>query len=276
MNQFKGLDHRILTTEEEKELAHKIANGCQASRDYLIEHNLRLVVSIANSYANSNVPLEDIIQAGNIGLIKAVDKFNPKLGKLSTYATRWILAEISILFDNVDRPMDLPMQTARAIREIDRVELELTQKLGREPALEEVIEGSKKRKAVKNAKKDMSDLLSLRERYSVYLDNEMSDLESVGGESLKNLIPDHDAEDPEILAVHRDLVEKLIVDLSDREKYILRLYYGLDGQPHTLKQIAFKIGVGEQRVQQIHAAIMKQLRTKAEKNEELFLALQNL
>ena len=124
-----GESQDLLSLKQEQELAAKMKQGDDQARSELIVKNMRLVNSIASNYLNSNVPFEDIIQAGNVGLIKAVDTFDPTKGKLSVHAYSRILAEIMILFDNQDRVYDIPLHSARAIKKVGQREAELTQQL---------------------------------------------------------------------------------------------------------------------------------------------------
>lgn len=256
-----ALQHKILTPEEERALWAQMHEGCenssQLARDSLIENNLRLVASIAASYQSTNVSIEDLFQAGTIGLIRAVDKFDPDKGKLSTYATSWILSEISLLFDNVGRPTDLPLQTARAIREIDKVEAKLTAELRRTPTDEELMKEAQKRKAVKNAKKDIKEIMSLREQYAIELDAPTSDdVDLPKQQFLLSKEPDI-----EEVAAHKDLVSLMLECLNEKEKITIILYYGLNEQkPLTLKEVGEKLGVQEQRTQQIHASAIQKMR----------------
>lgn len=259
-----------MTPEEEYLLAINTIAGCEQSRTELIERNLRLVSSIAKKYIHTRVPFEDIIQAGNVGLIRAVDKFDPDKGRLSTYATRWIQSEIFILFDTVDIPVNLPTQTARAIKDLSTLECTLIQKYGRPPTQDELSEGAKELKSVHHSKKSVNELLILREQHASALELDAPTGQGESNErAYSELIADPNMEDPSDYVSRHLLAEQLLVTLSDKERRIISLYFGLNGQSFTLREIAQTLGVGEQRVQQIKSDIIRKLQKQALKIDEL-------
>ena len=274
----KGLDHKILSVEEEDKLAIEIENGNEEARETLIVHNLRLVMSIAHSLgghrgSHSSLEFEDIVQQGYYGLIKAVDLYDRKKGtRFSTYATYWIKAEILEIFDNESRPIDVGLQVARAIAKVKKVELEFLQLEHRNATYQELLEHPTIIGLANHVRKTPAELLACRTQFdeSVRLDTPFSDSEGSSESSLLDYLPDTETETPEVEATRKDMIEYMLSDLTTREQRIIKLYYGIGvEQPMTHKQIGELLGLGEQRIQQIKSAILKNLKTKAAEDPEL-------
>lgn len=269
---FKGLDHKLLTAEEERELAERVLLGDEDAREQLVLHNLRLVVHLAQRYKGKGVDLEDIIQQGNYGLMVAVDKYDPSKGRFTTYATYWILAEISYLFDNHTRPFKVGLHTARATKKIYSLEQKFLYEHQRLPSPEELLEMPEIIQLAKKLKKSPEELLLLRQldQSIVRLDSEISEYDGNNSKTLLEFVPDTVTEPIDKVVARNDLVDYLLRGLSDSDQLIIRLYFGLgDEKSHTLREIAEKLGVREQRVQQLKATILEALKEKALTDPEL-------
>ena len=276
----KGLDHKILSAEEEERLAIAIEAGDEEARETLILHNLRLVFSVANSLgvrrsSFSLLSFEDIIQQGYCGLIKAVDLYDRSKGRFSTYATYWIRAEILELFDNENRPLDVGLQVSRALGKLKKVELEFLQEQHRNPTHAELLEHPTVKGLAAHIRKTPEEFLATRIHFeeTVHLDTQFSDIgdsDGSSGSSLLDYLPDTETEPPDAEITRKDMIGYLLSDLTSRERRIIKLYYGIGvEQPMTHKQIGELLGVGEQRIQQIKSSILKVLKEKARKDPEL-------
>lgn len=248
-------DIPLLSFDEEKALAARIATGDTEATNTLVEHNLRLVVSIAKKYMGCGLSLLDLIQEGNIGLIKAAEKYDAAKGfRFSTYATWWIRQTISRALSDQSRAIRIPANVAELTGKIKKVSNTLTQKLGRAPTEEEIadaigIEVDKVRVAL-----DMSQAVSS-------LDVAVGDDDDT---TIGDLQPDNHAENPMtklIAEANREIIETVFATLSDREAKVLRLRFGLDSdQPRTLEQVGQELGVTRERIRQIETKALRKMR----------------
>ncbi|HJV29316.1 MAG TPA: sigma-70 family RNA polymerase sigma factor [Gaiellaceae bacterium] len=258
-------DGRLLTPTEERELARRKDMGDEAAKRRLIECNLRLVMSITRNYTKAGVPLLDLIQEGNLGLIRAVEKFDYKMGfKLSTYATWWIRQAITRALADQGRIIRLPVHVADQVRRLMRTRRVLAQKLNREPTVAELAAASEL------PLKKVKDLLELVEE-PVSLETPVGDGESLYGD----LIEDTKTDRPELTTAetmrHRELVQALD-SLNPRMRRVVALRFGLDGEkPQTLEEVGAGLGITRERVRQLESRALRELRTVAP-DLELYLA----
>lgn len=245
----------LLNFEQEQELAHRIAEGDEEARARMIESNLRLVVNIGKRYISRGLPFSDIIEEGNIGLIKAVEKFKPEKGfRFSTYASWWIKQSIERALVNQTRTIRLPVHISEEINSFVKVVRRLVQALRREPTVEEIAnEMNYKPEQVK----DIMQLI----RKTQSLDTPIGNKEEG---SLKDLIEDESSLSPskvtEGIMRHEQIMEWLEY-LTDNEKKVISLRFGLeDGEAQTLEVIGKEFGLTRERVRQIEASALNKLR----------------
>jgi RNA polymerase primary sigma factor len=248
------LDEDGLNTEERVELMTAVLDGL-AAREHLIRANSRLVISVAKKYIGRGVPFLDLIQEGNIGLIRAANKFNYRLGnKFSTYATWWIRQAVTRAIADQSRTIRVPVHMGDQINKLLRTAHRLTQELGREPTPEELAN------ALEIPTHKAEEMLRVARRP---LSLEMP-TDDEGNSELGDFIEDEEslAPDEEVTSsMLRDLVQHILQDLPPREVRILQLRYGLvDGETYTLEEVGKKLGVTRERVRQIEAQALSRLR----------------
>jgi RNA polymerase primary sigma factor len=261
----------LLTPEQEIELAARIKGGDAAARDRMILGNLRLVVTIAHDYANLGLPLLDLISEGNIGLTKAVERFDPAKGaKVSTYAMWWIKQSIKRALANQSKTIRLPVHLVDKIAKVRRVSLQMSDELGREPTDDELGE------EVGIAGEKVAGLKGLGVR-PASLDAPIADDNS---DAFGELVGDDDAQTPFELLRDKNLrgeMSGLIALLDTREKKIISQRFGLDGgTPKTLEDIGKDFGITRERIRQLQNIALAKLRHALSRREDPLEAVQSV
>jgi RNA polymerase primary sigma factor len=241
-------------SEEQSRLKKIVADGL-AAREHLIRANSRLVISIAKRYIGRGVPFLDLIQEGNIGLVRTTDKFDYRLGnKFSTYATWWIRQAVTRAIADQSRTIRVPVHMGDQINRLMRTSHQLTQRLGHEPSIEELANAM-------NIPQDKAEEMLRVARHPLSLEMPTDD---EGDNELGDFIEDDDSSTPDDeagAALLRDLLLEMLQDLPPRAVRILKLRYGLmDGETYTLEEVGKKLGVTRERVRQIEAQALSQLR----------------
>ena len=256
-------DIPLLTVQDEIDLAARIAKGDTEAREIMITSNLRLVVKIAQEYSNLGLSVLDLINEGNMGLMKAVERFDPsKGGKLSTYASWWIKQAIKRALANQSKTIRLPVHMVDRVTLIRRTAAELSESLGREPTNEEIAE------TLNLPATRVSHLRNVSTK-PASLDSPINEED---GSTLGEVVPDEKSVDPYESLKSKSLIGDVNLVLSmlePREADIIRLRFGLDGRdPLTLEQVGEQIGITRERVRQLQDQALRDLRKKMAKYEK--------
>ena len=247
----------LLTAQQETELAKRIAEGDEEAKQDLVQANLRLVIAIAKRYAGRGMPFLDLIQEGNMGLIKAVDKFDYTKGfKFSTYATWWIRQAIARAIADQARTIRIPVHMVETIYKITRAQRQLVQELGREPTAEEIsdrLDGALSADRIREIQRINQEPVSLETPIGEEDDSHLGDF-----------LEDKEVETPNeytTKSLLKDELYEVMSDLTEREQKVLKLRYGLeDNHPRTLEEVGKEFNVTRERIRQIEAKAIKKLR----------------
>ena len=254
----------LLTSQDERRLARRTQEGDPEARRMLIVSNLRLVVSIAKKYVYYGLPLLDLIEEGNIGLMKAAERFDPERGcKFSTYATWWIRQAVARSLSNHGRTVRVPVYVTDSITKFKKVSEQLQIKLGRPPEIEEVAkEMEVKLNEAKKIQRFVNDVTSLEKLESTDTDD---------GRDMAERFQSKKAE-PEIVQFELDQqMEELFKELTEREAGIVKYRYGItDGKAHTLEQTGKQFNLTRERIRQIEKNVLKRLASYAHAHREYF------
>lgn len=262
LKEIRGIP--LLTSKQEVELSKRIRRGDEQARKAMIRANLRLVINIAKRYMHLGIPLLDLIEEGNLGLMKAVDKFDPRKGyRFSTYGAWWIKQGITRSIADQGKMIRVPVYMNELIAKWKKKKERLTQKLNRAPTDAEM---AKKLKLSKEKK----------EQIGFWMSTTTSSLEAPIGEEndaqVSDLIEDENAASPDAGIKHlldKERVHNLLEIMTQREREILDMRFGLiDSKPHTLAQVAKKLGVSRERIRQIEESALKKLRNFVEQQEK--------
>jgi len=251
----------LLTAEEEAALTRAVQRGDKASRQKLVESNMRLVINIAKSYRNRSIPLEDLIQEGAIGLMQAAERFDPDKGfRFSTYATHWIRQSIGRAIDNKSKAIRLPAHVSQSLRKIEKERAKLLRELGSDPSTEQLAF------AIGISPKKLQTLIQSSQEL---LSLDMT-LGEGSGMTLGGLLRDSSQGDPETIVFTQEMIEELqriICELNEREQHVMRLRFRLDGSSESVLQddIAREMKLSRERVRQIELQAIKKLRALAQR-----------
>ena len=251
----------LLTAEEEASLTRAVQRGDRASRQKLVESNMRLVINIAKSYRNRSIPLEDLIQEGAIGLMQAAERFDPDKGfRFSTYATHWIRQSIGRAIDNKSKAIRLPAHVSQSLRKIEKERTKLLRELGSDPSTEQLAF------AIGISPKKLQTLIQSSQEL---LSLDMT-LGEGSGMTLGGLLRDSSQGDPEAIVFTQEMIEELqriICELNEREQHVMRLRFRLDGSSESVLQddIAREMKLSRERVRQIELQAIKKLRALAQR-----------
>ena len=253
----------LLTADDEKELANLIADGDTRARDRMVRANLRLVVNIARGYTGKGLNLQDLIEEGNLGLMRAVEGFDPTIGtRFSTYASYWIKQSIKRALINSAKTIRIPAYMVELLSKWRRASTRLSEELGRSPTPEEVarVLGLPKKK-----------LPIVKKAIKIYNSTPQTD-QSEAGWSLGDMVMDERAKTPEDVLLEHDVlshVHRMMQTMDPREATVLKMRFGLDDmEPHTLKEIGERLSLTRERVRQIETEALRKLAHGLEDNRE--------